>query len=89
MSFATLSTEENQYIQVAGGPGLFMLERHEADGTHYRAFQKAPVASHPDAESSTHCSDQLGGVRPSVKQFEIAANGQEPTVVAMNNEVLN
>lgn len=48
MSFATLSTEENQYIQVAGGPGLFMLERHEADGTHYRAFQMAPVVSHPD-----------------------------------------
>jgi hypothetical protein len=48
MSFATLSNEENQYIQVAGGPGLYMLERHEVDGTHYRAFQKVPVASHPD-----------------------------------------
>lgn len=48
MSFATLSRKEGQYIQVAGGPGLFLLERHESDGTHYRAFQKTPVVSHPD-----------------------------------------
>lgn len=48
MSFATLSSGENQYIQVAGGPGLFLLERHERDGTHFRAFQSTPVASHPD-----------------------------------------
>lgn len=48
MSFATLSGEGNQYIQVAGGPGLFLLERHEVDGTHYRAFQKTAVVSHPD-----------------------------------------
>jgi hypothetical protein len=48
MSFATLGAKTGQYVQVAGGPGLFLLERHEADGTHYRAFQKTPVASHPD-----------------------------------------
>ncbi len=48
MSFALLSSDEDQYIQVAGGPGLFLLERREADGAHYRAFQETPVASHPD-----------------------------------------
>src|SRR5476649_2227110 len=48
MSFASITNDANRYLQVAGGPGLFLLERREADGTHYRASQEAPVVSHPN-----------------------------------------
>ncbi len=48
MSFANLANEVGQYLQVAGGPGLFLLERHDNDGKHFRAFQEKPVAPHTD-----------------------------------------
>jgi hypothetical protein len=48
MSFACISSDANEYVQVAGGPGLFLLERRDADGSHYRASQEPPVVSHPD-----------------------------------------
>lgn len=47
-SFASLTGSDGQYIQVAGGPGLFLLERRMANGRHFRAFQEKPVAPHQD-----------------------------------------
>jgi hypothetical protein len=48
MSFANLTNEVGQFLQVAGGPGLFLLERRDPDGKHYRASQDKAVAQHPD-----------------------------------------
>jgi hypothetical protein len=47
-SFAHLAAADGSFVQVAGGPGLFLLERRDASGLHSRAFQSHPVASHPD-----------------------------------------
>lgn len=46
-SFASLTSADGAYVQVAGGPGLFLLERRDEQG-HFRAFQVEPVVSHPD-----------------------------------------
>jgi hypothetical protein len=48
MSFANITDDAGLYMHVAGGPGLFLLERHEADGSHFRAWQEKAVAIHPD-----------------------------------------
>jgi hypothetical protein len=53
-SFASLTSGEGQYVQVAGGPGLFLLEYRNSTG-HYRAFQNKPVVSHPDG-TTLECS---------------------------------
>jgi hypothetical protein len=47
-SFASLTSENGSYIQVAGGPGLFVLEYRTADGKHFRAYQTTPIAISPD-----------------------------------------
>jgi hypothetical protein len=36
------------YLQVAGSAGGVMLEKHDADGLHFRAFQDAPVVPFAD-----------------------------------------
>ena len=48
MSFASLTAEDGSFVQVAGGPGLFVLEYRDSAGHHFRGFQETPVASHPD-----------------------------------------
>lgn len=48
MSFANLTAEDGSFIQVAGGPGLFVLEYRDSRGQHFRGFQTIPVAPHPD-----------------------------------------
>jgi hypothetical protein len=46
--FAILEAEHS-YIQVAGGPGLFMLEKRDFwGGRHYRAHQCQPISPFPD-----------------------------------------
>jgi hypothetical protein len=47
-SFASVTAENGSFVQVAGGPGLFVIEYRDAGGKHFRGFQDAPVASHPD-----------------------------------------
>lgn len=47
-SFASLTAADGGYVQVAGGPGLFVLERRSPNGEHYRAFQDEPVVPFPD-----------------------------------------
>lgn len=37
-SFANLVAEDGSFVQVAGGPGLFLLERRELSGSHSRAY---------------------------------------------------
>jgi hypothetical protein len=47
-SFASITATDGSYLQVAGGPGLFLLEHRQADGKHYRAFQEKPIVPFPD-----------------------------------------
>lgn len=47
-SFASLTAENCSFVQVAGGPGLFVIEYRDSSGQHFRGFQEKPVASHPD-----------------------------------------
>ena len=47
-SFAHLTSAEGAYLQVAGGPGLFLLEYREAAGHHYRATQETPKVPFPN-----------------------------------------
>ena len=47
-SFASLTADDGSYLQIAGGPGLFMLEFHDARRNQFRGFQDEPVAIHPD-----------------------------------------
>ncbi len=59
MSFASLAYDAGEYVQVAGGPGLFLLERRGADGSHYRASQDTPVVSHPDGTKMAFSSGNV------------------------------
>ncbi|MGP3789327.1 hypothetical protein [Pseudomonas sp. B392_1p] len=57
--FAVLEAE-NSYIQVAGGPGLFMLEKREhGDGRHYRAYQGKPISPFPDGTMFSFTGGEL------------------------------
>lgn len=47
-SYCALSAETGAYIQVAGGPGLFFVERHDVDGQHHRASQPSSMVPFPD-----------------------------------------
>ena len=47
-SFAALTRADGAYVQVAGGPGLFLMEHRNASGQHYRAKQATPVVPFPD-----------------------------------------
>ena len=48
LSFASLTADDGSFVQVAGGPGLFVLEHRNFSGQHFRGFQDTPVALHPD-----------------------------------------
>lgn len=47
-SFAVLSAESGEFLQVAGGPGLFLLERSESSGKHFRGSQQHSVVPFED-----------------------------------------
>ena len=47
-SFASLTADDGSYVQVAGGPGLFALEFHDASGRHFRGRQAQPKVKFPD-----------------------------------------
>jgi hypothetical protein len=48
MSFASVTADDGSFLQVAGGPGLFALERRAPDGSHFRACQDSPVVRFED-----------------------------------------
>jgi len=82
-SFANLAAEDGSFIQVAGGPGLFLLERKEPSGSHSRAYQDHPVAIHPDgtllqssAGNFNLAQDEWFLLRQVVEIFEAFSNGQ-------------
>lgn len=47
-SFANLTAPSGAYVQVAGGPGLFVLEHRDSNGQQFRAYQDKAVSAHPD-----------------------------------------
>jgi hypothetical protein len=47
-SFASITANDGSFLQVGGGPGLFVLERRTAEGAHFRACQEAPVVRFED-----------------------------------------
>jgi hypothetical protein len=48
MSFASIAADDGGFLQVGGGPGLFVLERRTSDGAHFRAWQEVPVVRFED-----------------------------------------
>lgn len=47
-SFASLTADDGSYMQVGGGPGLFVVERRDREGNHFRARQDPPVTQFDD-----------------------------------------
>lgn len=47
-SFASLTADDGSFLQVGGGPGLFVLEYHDASGRHFRGRQDPPVTRFED-----------------------------------------
>lgn len=47
-SFLSLTAPDGSYVQVGGGPGLFLLEHCDSEGTHFRARQETNVVPFPD-----------------------------------------
>lgn len=47
-SFASMTAGDGSYVQVGGGPGLFVVERRDRDGGHFRARQEPPVTRFED-----------------------------------------
>jgi hypothetical protein len=47
-SYAWLEATDGSYIQVAGGPYLYLVEYHSAEGLHYRGHQDDAVVPFPD-----------------------------------------
>lgn len=54
-SMAVLLADDGGYLQFAGGPQLFLLERRSPDRRHFRACQAEPVAPYEDG-TQLHCS---------------------------------
>ena len=48
MSFASITADDGGFLQVGGGPGLFVLERRTPDGAHFRACQEVPAVRFED-----------------------------------------
>jgi hypothetical protein len=59
MSFASITADDGGFLQVAGGPGLFVLERRTADGTHFRARQDTPVVRFEDGTTLSFSGGEL------------------------------
>jgi hypothetical protein len=47
-SFADLTKPDGSYLQVAGGPGLFLLEYHDSSGQHHRGSQEVSQVPFPN-----------------------------------------
>jgi len=82
-SFANLVAEDGSFVQVAGGPGLFLLERRELSGSHSRAYQDHPVAVHSDgtvlqssAGNFNLAQDEWFLLKQVVEVFEAFSNGR-------------
>lgn len=46
-SFAHLTSADGSYLQMAGGPGLFLLEYRDSAGQHHRAMQEVAKVPFP------------------------------------------
>lgn len=51
-TFASLTKDDGSYLQTAGGGVACMLERHDIEDRHYRAWQDPPVMP-PEFDGST------------------------------------
>ena len=47
-SFAHLTSSDGSYLQIAGGPGLFLLEYRDSAGQHHRAMQDVVKVPFPN-----------------------------------------
>lgn len=47
-SYMSLTAQDGSFVQVGGGPGLFLLEYRNAEGKHFRATQESAVVPFPD-----------------------------------------
>ena len=47
-SYATVTAPDGSYVQTAGGNLTCLLERHSAEGQHFRANHASPRVSFPD-----------------------------------------
>jgi hypothetical protein len=73
-SFAALARADGAYVQVAGGPGLFLVERRDSSGQHYRAAQATPVVPFPDG---TILSFSAGNVALARNEWFLAKQATE------------
>ena len=58
-SFASLSADDSSFLQVGGGPGLFVLEYRDAAGRHFRARQELPVTRFEDGTTISFSGSTL------------------------------
>ncbi len=59
-SFASLTDEFGNYVQVAGGGVTCLLERRDAtDGRHFRAFHDRPSSVFPDGTTLVFSGGQI------------------------------
>ena len=58
-SFASITASDGAYIQVGGGPGLFILEYQNLQGKHFRAMQNSPVVPFPDGTIISFTGNQI------------------------------
>ncbi len=58
-SFASLTAPDGAYLQVGGGPGLFMLEYRNHEGKHFRGRQELPVVQFPDGTIISFTGNQI------------------------------
>lgn len=58
-SFASLTADDGAYVQAGGGPGLFVVERRDCDGKHFRARQEPPVTRFDDGVSISFSGSTL------------------------------
>jgi hypothetical protein len=58
-SFASLTAGDRSFLQVGGGPGLFVLEYHDASGRHFRARQATPVTQFEDGTTISFTASTL------------------------------
>ena len=87
MAFATLTADSGAYLQVGGGPGLFVLEYRDQDGQQWRASQQPPRVPFPDgtvlsfAGSEIRMAQEEWFVRDQVTEIfaTFLANAETPT----------
>jgi len=58
-SFASLTATDESFMQVGGGPGLFVLEYRDSSGHHFRARQASPVTRFEDGTTISFSGSTL------------------------------